>query len=93
MERTSSLEGLAAAEGGAEGGEGQEKFMDRCIHGLISEGKTPQKSADQCYAIWHSSKGTSRKSQDGEVVKKASFVRLVFKGAISIGGMFVRKSR
>ncbi len=76
-----------------EGNEGQEAFMDRCIHNLISEGKTPQKSADQCYAIWHSSKGTSRKSQDPEAVKKASLVRLVFRGAISIGGLFVKKSR
>ncbi len=76
-----------------EGNEGQEKFMDRCIHNLISEGKTPQKSADQCYAIWHSSKGTSTKSQDGETVKKASLVRLVFKGAINVAGRFVRKAR
>jgi len=76
-----------------EGNEGQEGFMDRCIHNLISEGKTPQKSADQCYAIWHSSKGTSRKSQDAARVKKAAIVRLITKGAISVAGMFVRKTR
>ena len=76
-----------------EGSETQETFMDRCIHGLISEGKLPEKSADQCYAIWHSGKGTTQKSQDHEAVKKASLVRLVFKWANAIGGMFVRKSR
>jgi len=76
-----------------EGSESQEAFMDRCIHKLISEGKSPKKSADQCYAIWHSSKGTGRKSQDEEAVKKASFVRLVFRGAINVAGLFVRKYR
>ncbi len=76
-----------------EGSESQETFMDRCIHNLISEGKLPEKSADQCYAIWHSAKGTAQKSQDFEAVKNASLVRLVFKGAIAIGGMFVRKQR
>ncbi len=76
-----------------EEGEAQATFMDRCIHNLISEGKTPEKSADQCYAIWHSSKGTSQKSQDGEAVKKSALVSLVFKGAIAVGGLFVRKSR
>ena len=76
-----------------EGNEGQEAFMDRCIHGLISEGKTPQKSADQCYAIWHSSKGTSRKAQDPEMVKMSALMRLVFKGAINVAGLFVRKPR
>lgn len=75
-----------------QGAEGQEKFMDRCIHEK-TPGMSPGDAADQCYAIWHSSKGTSTKSQDGEAVKKASLVRLVFKGAISVGGMFVRKSR
>jgi hypothetical protein len=75
-----------------EGNESQEKYMDRCIHTLVSEGKTPKKSADQCYAIWHESKGTSRKSQDGEAVKKSALVRLVTKGATRLAMTFVRKA-
>jgi len=76
-----------------EGNETRAIFMDRCIHNLISEGKTPQKSADQCYAIWNSSKGTSRKAQDPEMVKMSALMRLVFKGAINVAGLFVRKPR
>ncbi len=92
QEREGKMKGELIEKSTPEKGESQEAFMDRCIHNLIDEGRSPQKGADMCYAIWHRTKGTTRKSQDELAVKKASLMRLVTKGAVRLARTFVQKA-